>query len=120
MKIDYNPINFNRLGKPSDRTRPFKITVTDTKNIFEKLRAQSKLRHSPDFKDLRFTSDRTIKQREQMALLRKELKARLEKGEIDIIIKYTKGNPQIINSKTCKNKSIYHFNLLPKCTWTKH
>jgi hypothetical protein len=99
MKIDFNSINFNRLGKPSDRTRPLKITLTDTKNIFETLRAQSKLRHSPDFKDLLFSSDRTIKQREQMTLLWKELESRREKCETDIIIKYVKGNPQIINSK---------------------
>ncbi|CAI6355129.1 unnamed protein product [Macrosiphum euphorbiae] len=31
MKVDYNPINFNRLGKPSDRTRPLKITLADKK-----------------------------------------------------------------------------------------
>ncbi|CAI6353027.1 unnamed protein product [Macrosiphum euphorbiae] len=99
MKVDYNPINFNRLGKPSDRTRPLKITLADKKSIFETLRAQSTLRHSPDFKDIRFSSDRTIKQREQMALLRKELESRREKGETNIIIKYIKGNPQIINSK---------------------
>jgi len=59
MKIDFNPINFNRLDKLSNRTRPLKITLTDTKNIFEILRGQSKLRHSPDFKDLRFSSDKT-------------------------------------------------------------
>jgi len=99
MKVDYNPINFNRLGKPSERTRPLKITLADTKSVFETLRAQSSLRHSPDFKDIRFSSDRTIKQREQMALLRKELESRREKGETNIIIKYIKGNPQIINSK---------------------
>jgi len=99
MKIDYNPIKLNRLSKPSDRTRPLKITLTDTKNIFETLRAQSKLRQSPDFKDLRFSSDRTIKQQEQMSQLRKELESRREEGETDIIIKYIKGNPQIINSK---------------------
>ncbi|CAI6363538.1 unnamed protein product [Macrosiphum euphorbiae] len=44
MKVDYNPINFNRLGKPSDRTRPLKITLADKKSIFETLRAQSTLR----------------------------------------------------------------------------
>jgi len=99
MKVDYSPINFNRLGKPSDRTRPLKITLADAKSVFETLRAQSILRHSPDFKDIRFSSDRTIKQREQMALLRKELESRREKGETNIIIKYIKGNPQIINSK---------------------
>jgi len=99
MKVNYNPINFNRLGKPSDRTRPLKITLADTKSVLETLRAQSTLRHSPDFKDIRFSSDRTIKQREQMTLLRKELESRREKGETNIIIKYIKGVPQIINSK---------------------
>jgi len=99
MKVDYSTINFNRLGKTSDRTRPLKITLADTKFILETLHAQSILRHSPDFKDIRFSSDRTIKQREQMALLRKKLESRREKGETNIIIKYIKGNPQIINSK---------------------
>ncbi|KAL4104941.1 hypothetical protein QTP88_020217 [Uroleucon formosanum] len=99
MKIDFNPINFNRLGKLSNRTRPLKITFMDTKNIFKILRGQSKLRHFPDFKDLPFSSDKTLKQREHMQTLRKELQSRRENGEIDIIIKYIKGNSQIINSK---------------------
>lgn len=59
----------------------------DTKNIFEILHGQSKLRHSPDFKDLRFSSDKTLKQREHMQSLRKELQSRRENSETDIIIK---------------------------------
>jgi len=86
MKIDFNPKHFNRLGKLSNRTRPLKITIMTTKNILEILRGQYKLRHSPDFKDLRFSSDKTLKQREHMQTLRKELQSRRENGETDITI----------------------------------
>jgi hypothetical protein len=99
MGINFNPIKFFRLGKPSTRPRPIKITLLDTTSVFEVLRAQSKLRLSTDFKDLRFSSDRTIKQREIMSSLRKQLESRRNNGETNIIIKYIKGNPVIVSSK---------------------
>ncbi|CAI6376456.1 unnamed protein product [Macrosiphum euphorbiae] len=99
MELNIEPIRFFRLGNPSTRARPLKITLNDTENVFNVLRAQSKIRSSDEFKELRFSSDRTLKQREQMSKLRQELETRRSNGENNIIIKYIKGNPVINNSK---------------------
>lgn len=100
MGLNIEPIRFFRLGNPSTRARPLKITLTNTENVFNVLRAQSKIRSLDEFKELHFSSDRTMKQREQMSTLRQELETRRSNGENNIIIKYIKGNPVIItNSK---------------------
>jgi len=88
MKLNIEPIRFFRLGNPSTQARPLKITLTDTENVFNVLRAQSKIRSSDEFKELRFSSDHTVKQREQMSILRQELETRRSNGENNIIIKY--------------------------------
>jgi len=93
MGINFNPIKFFRLGKPSTRPRPIKIT----QSVFEVLRVQTKLRLSPDFIDLRFSSDRTVKQREIISSLRKQLESRRNNGETNIIIKYIKENHVFIS-----------------------
>jgi len=99
MELNIEPIRFFRLGNPSTRARPLKITLNDTENVFNVLRAQSKIRSSDEFKELlRFSSDRTLKQREQMSTLRQELETRRSNGGNNIIIKYIKGNPVIINN----------------------
>ncbi|XP_050540505.1 uncharacterized protein LOC126905115 [Daktulosphaira vitifoliae] len=98
MELKIQPVRYFRLGNPSSRTRPLKITFNDTKNVFDILRAQSKIRSSNQFKEIRFSSDRTMKQREQMSKLRQELESRRNNGEQNIIIKYIKGNPTIINN----------------------
>lgn len=58
--------------------------LSDPKQTFDILRAQFNLRLLPEFKDLRFSFDRTLKQYETMSKLRQEL--RRENGENDIII----------------------------------
>lgn len=98
MELNIEPISLFRLGNPSTRARPLKITFNNIKNVLDILQAQSKLRSSDEFKKLRFSSDRTIKQREQMSFLRRELYTRLSNGERNIKIKYVKGNPVIINN----------------------
>ncbi|CAI6349484.1 unnamed protein product [Macrosiphum euphorbiae] len=99
LNLKFEPIKLHRLGIKSKYDRPLKITLSDPKQTFDVLRTQSTLRTLPEFKDLRFSSDRTFKQRETMAKLRQELVQRREKGENDIIIKYVRGNPTIIKSK---------------------
>jgi len=98
MELNIEPIKCFRLGNPSTRTRPLKITFNDAKNVFDILRAQSKVRSSNEFKEIRFSSDRTIKQRELMSKLRLELETRRNNGEQNIIIKYIRGNPTIVNN----------------------
>jgi len=98
MELNIEPIKFFQLGNLSTRIRPLKITFNNTKNVFNILRVQPKVRSSSEFKEIRFSSDRTIKQREQMSKLRQELETRHNNGEQNIIIKYIKGNPAIINN----------------------
>lgn len=93
-------IKAHRLGKPiSNRPRPLKVTLPNASDTFSILRSQSKLRGSQKWPDIRFSSDRSAKQREFMSNLREELRKRRENGEKDIIIKYIKGIPTIIYSK---------------------
>jgi len=99
LDLKFEPIKLHRLGNKSNYDRPLKITLSDPKQTFNVLRTQSTLRTIPEFKDLRFSSDRTFKQRETMTKLRQELVQRREKGENYIIIKHIRGNPTIIKSK---------------------
>lgn len=93
-------IKAHRLGKPlSIRPRPLKVTLLNASDTFSVLRSQYKLHGSQKWPDIRFSSDRSAKQREFMSNLREELRKRREKGEKDIIIKYIKGIPTIVPSK---------------------
>jgi len=99
LNLKFKPIKLHCLGNKSNYDRPLKITLSDPKQTFDVLWTQSTRRTIPEFKDLRFSSDRTFKQRETMAKLRQELVQRREKGENDIIIKYVIGSPTIFKSK---------------------
>ncbi|KAF0715110.1 Reverse transcriptase domain-containing protein, partial [Aphis craccivora] len=76
MELNFEPIKYFRLGNPSIPIRPLKITFNDDKNVFDILRAQSKVCSSNAFKEIRFSSDRTTQQREQMSKLHQELETR--------------------------------------------
>lgn len=101
MKSNIENFSFNRLGKPTslqaDKPRPIKIKLRDQSDVFYLLRSQKQLQSSSTWKEIRLSSDRTMMQREHMSNLRKELQQRREKGENNIIIKYIKGIPKIIN-----------------------
>lgn len=97
MKLNIESVRFVRLGKYSERTRPLKVTFDDTVNVIEVLNIQNILRSSSKYKNIRFSADRTPKQREQMASLRKELQFRRQNGEPNIVIKFIKGNPVIVH-----------------------
>jgi hypothetical protein len=101
----FTNFTFSRLGKTNstitDRSRPIKIRFTEQSDVFTILRTQRKLKSSIKWSNIRFSSDKTIKQRDEMANLRKILQNRRDKDEQNLIIKYVKGTPQIIN--TTKN-----------------
>lgn len=105
MDVKVSPINITRLGTAktdlSTRPRPVKVAFSNSHEVGSILRSQKKLNSNPNFKDLRFASDRTKKQRETMSALRNELNHRRDKGETDINIKYVKGIPCIV--KISKN-----------------
>jgi len=105
--METNPTKFtcHRLGKPNSNTenksRPLKVVLSNTIEVFTLLRSQAKLRNSPNWSNIRLASDRTTMQRDHMRNLREQLQKRRDNGENDLIIKYNKGIPSIIN----KNKN---------------
>ena len=98
LNLNYIPTKLRRLGRPTNKDRPLKVTFPEVNYTFDILRAQSKLRSSSLWSNIKIASDRTEK-REMMSNLRKKLESRRNEGEKDIIIKYIKGIPTIINSK---------------------
>ncbi|CAI6372006.1 unnamed protein product [Macrosiphum euphorbiae] len=103
LDLKTKPNSVTRLGKPSSsnttKPRPVKLRFSDQKDIFELFSYQNKLKSNSTWKDLRFSSDRTKQQQEYMSHLRQELLNRQSNGEQNLIIKYIKGTPTIINSK---------------------
>ncbi|XP_050064599.1 uncharacterized protein LOC126553488 [Aphis gossypii] len=96
---------FFRLGKTKsntpDKPRPVKILLSSQSDVFNILRTQKNLKTTTKWSNVRFSSDRTTKQREEMGILRRTLQQRRDNGEQNIIIKYIKGIPKIVN--TTKN-----------------
>jgi len=103
LNLKTKPNSITRLAKPSSsnttKPRPVKLRFSDQKDIFELFSYQNKLKSNSTWKDFRFSSDRTKQQQEYMSHLRQELLNRQSNGEQDLIIKYIKGIPKIINSK---------------------
>jgi hypothetical protein len=103
LNLKSKPNSVTRLGKPSSsnttKPRPIKLHFSDEKYIFELFSYQNKLKSNSTWKDLRFSSDRTKQHQEYISHLRQELLNRQSNGEQDLIIKYIKGTPKIINSK---------------------
>lgn len=81
-----------------DRPRPVRVCLTDQSDIFTILQAQKDLKNSTKWSNIHFSSDKIIKQRDEMANLRKTLQNRRKKGEQNLIIKYVNGTPKIINN----------------------
>lgn len=100
MEVTIRPIGVYRIGNSSSgRPRPIKIIFSDSSEVALVMRLQNKLNYFPDYKDLRFVTDRTKKQRELLATRHQELIQRREQGENNIILKYIMGTPRIINNE---------------------
>lgn len=111
LNLNYIPTKLHRLGRPTNKDRPLKVTFLEVNYTFDILRAQSKLCSSSLWSNIKIASDRTEKQRKMMSNLRKELESRRNEGEKDIIIKYIKGIPTIINSKNLLSITPFTFSL---------
>lgn len=61
------------------------------------LKDKKTLLDSPKFRDIRISDDATLSQLEFLKGLRRELKFRQNRGELDITIKYVKGESVIVN-----------------------
>lgn len=72
--------------------------------IFKILSLSRLLKSDQIFNEIRITSDKTLKQREQFKNLRKQLSDRISSGEQNLTIKYIKSQPIIISTHSSKNE----------------
>jgi hypothetical protein len=94
------PQKIIRIGKPnSPNTRPLKVSLSNDLIAKEILRNKNKLINSDLPRSISISDDKTPKQLEYLKNLRTELQLRRDNGEDNIIIKYVKGIPSIIESK---------------------
>ena len=86
-----------RVGRKSDKPRPIKAILKDSKLVRLCLKNKDKLK---DF-DIKIGSDQTLDQRNQFKKMKKELNERINAGETDIKISFKFGVPSI--TKVPKN-----------------
>lgn len=87
------PQKIFRLGKfDSNKTRPIKVSFDSTQM------AKQILKNKVNNQNFQIFSDQTPLQRKFLIELRNELKTRQDNGESDLIIKYIRGTPKIIQS----------------------
>jgi len=60
INLNTKPFRAFRIGNISTRAHQLKITLSNTKDVFDILCAQSKLRSSTEFKDVWIISDQTM------------------------------------------------------------
>lgn len=90
------PLKIFRLGKyDGNKTRPLKVCFSSSEISKTIVKNKSKLTDP----SIKIYSDQTPSQRQTMSNLRDELRHRREKGENNLIIKYIKGNPKIIQQQ---------------------
>lgn len=103
LVLGIKPVTVQRLGKPSGKTRPLKISLTLASDVFKLLGSSKKLKSDQIFNEIKITSDKTPKQRLFFQNLRNELNTRRSNGESNLTIKYFKGTPSIVTSSVQKN-----------------
>lgn len=103
LNADIKPVTVRRLGKSNGKTRPLKVTLNNTSEVFKILGLSRHLKSNHTFNEVRITSDKTLKQREYFKNLRTELSTRRSNGEFNLSIKYHKGVPSIVSSTDQKN-----------------
>ena len=81
-------INVARLGKIQDNSyRLLRVTFPNDETATQALQAGKELRHHDEYKTIFINIDRTKTQQQQFSVLRRELKARREKGEDAVIFR---------------------------------
>lgn len=92
-----NIVSISRLGKTSNpKPRPIRIIFKNTLTPISLLRNGTRLRCTR-FSRIKLEDDKTPSQVKYLQSLRDELKTRLDAGEKNITIKYTRGIPAIVN-----------------------
>lgn len=91
-----------RLGKyKAGVSRPLKVCFqaeTTAKNIL-------KNKNAVNLDNIKIYSDQTVRQRKYLEHLKEELKARIAKGESDLLIRYVKDTPKIVKSDEKKRNT---------------
>lgn len=95
IDTDVIPVNLLRLGKVSNQCRPIRITLPNQHDVFNLLKNKSKLRQSENFKNVSFSTDRTLLQRKHLKSILNELNSRKSAGETDLFIKYVNNVPTV-------------------------
>lgn len=99
--VDDN-MKVSRLGKydPSqtNRKRPIKVTFSSELSVALVFRNLAKVRGNPKFSALSIFRDRTPMQIQLHKEIKAELNERLNNGETDLKIKYTRGIPTVVRS----------------------
>lgn len=91
------PIKCFRLGKyNSNKSRPIKVCFSSAETAKSILRNKNNI--YKEINNIKFYSDQTPLQKEEMLKLRVELNKRTEEGEDNLAIKYVKGVPKIIKN----------------------
>lgn len=101
--VDIKLVTLQRLGKPSNKGRPIKVTLPSISDVYKVLGSARQLKSIQTFNEVKITSDKTPKQRQHFKDLRVQLNNRLSSGEKNLTIKYFKGCPSIVSTSHQKN-----------------
>lgn len=103
LEIDAGNFKSIRLGRPSTRPRPVKVIFKDASIALQCLR---KRRNLGNESNIRIGADLTIMQRDHIKRVYKELDERKAKGENNIIVKFIRGVPRIVESLKRNEQSV--------------
>nr|CAI5842327.1 unnamed protein product [Callosobruchus analis] len=96
---NYQIVYHHRVGKlnaQQNRPRPLKIYFSDSLIAKFLLRHSRLLKNSAGYNNISIKDDKTIAEREKLKMLRYELNNRTQRGETNLTIKYTNGEPTIV------------------------
>lgn len=93
--VPTKPVSVHRLGKPSSKPRPIRVVMPLPSDVFQILKTKRQLSNVDKFKTIRVSSDQTLQQRKLYSSIASELKARKDRGETDIFIKFVNNCPTI-------------------------
>lgn len=105
-EVSTDGLKMFRLGAQSKRikdSRPLKVICASelgARKLIENFNPDSVKALDNCFSNVNFGRDRTKMERQHLAKLRDELKKRSEDGESDLTIKYVRGVPEIVQSRT--------------------
>lgn len=89
-----------RLGKPTrNKSRPLKVifkSILEVKSFLDHYAKANLKNGSSTFSNTMVSRDRTFREREHLASMRKELEDRTQRGEKNLTIKYRNGVPSIV------------------------